>query len=75
MEFLKFSDFVNESQKEEAVEEEFNHDKLLKEDDEYAKFFAQKLAAWKVESPNELDDEKKAEFFSQIKDEWKGSGE
>jgi len=41
-----------------------------KADSEYDKFFKEKLKKFGVESPNELDDEKKKEFFNEIESEW-----
>lgn len=38
--------------------------------DEYRKFFEKKLAEYNVSSPNELSQEQKSKFFSEIKKEW-----
>ncbi|MFW9871703.1 MAG: hypothetical protein ACFFG0_01285 [Candidatus Thorarchaeota archaeon] len=47
---------------------------LLKEED-YKEFFAAKLKKWNVNSPSELSDEKKKEFFDQVDKEWKAKKE
>ena len=44
---------------------------LLEEDSPYQKFFKKKLEKWGVNSPSQLDTEKKAAFFKEIKNEWK----
>jgi len=43
---------------------------VLAEKEEYKEFFNKKLEKFKVKSPNELDDEKKKEFFDEIEKEW-----
>ena len=40
--------------------------------EEYQKFFNEKLKEFGVDSPAELDDEKKKEFFNAIDDGWTG---
>jgi len=39
--------------------------------EEYQKFFNEKLKKFGVSSPAELSDDKKKEFFNEIKKEWK----
>jgi len=54
---------------------EKKHEKMLKEDSEYQKFFKEKLKKWDVKSPAELDDEDKKKFFNEIEKEWKAVNE
>lgn len=44
--------------------------KFLKESQDYDEFFKSKLDQFEVSSPDELDDERKKEFFSQVETEW-----
>ena len=44
-------------------------------DTEYEKFFMKCLKKFGVESPEELDDDKKKEFFDYIDKNWKAKGE
>lgn len=41
----------------------------------YDEFFKSKLKEYGVSSPDELDDDKKKEFFNMIDKEWKGKKE
>jgi hypothetical protein len=43
--------------------------------EEYEKFFQAALKKFGVESPAELDDEKKKEFFNYVDANWKGDNE
>ena len=43
---------------------------LTEEESEYQKFFQTKLDAWKIDSPEDLNDEQKAKFFADVKSEW-----
>jgi len=43
--------------------------------EEYQKFFQSALKKFGVESPAELDDEKKKEFFNYVDANWKGDNE
>jgi len=43
--------------------------------EEYEKFFQSALKKFGVESPAELDDEKKKEFFNYVDANWKGDNE
>ena len=62
-----FSNFVNEA------EEEDDKSALQKE---YAKYFMKILKKYDVETPAELDEDKKKKFFDEIKSGWeKGTGE
>ena len=61
-----------------VIDESAFFDKLVEEGiieegskEEYQKFFKEKLEKFGVKSPAELDDEKKKEFFEEIKKEWK----
>ena len=45
------------------------------EDTEYQEFFQKALKKFGVESPAELDDEKKKEFFNYVDANWKGDNE
>jgi len=54
---------------------EKKHEKMLKEDSEYQKFFKEKLKKWNVKSPAELNDEDKKKFFNEIEKEWKAVNE
>jgi len=40
--------------------------------DRYMKFFRSKLEKYGVSSPAELSDDKKSQFFEEIKRDWKG---
>ena len=48
---------------------------LLKEDNEYQKFFRAMLSKYGVKSPMELSAEKKKKFFNAVDKAWKGKGE
>lgn len=55
---------------------EILQEKLKEEKEtEYQKFFKKKLKEWGVESPAELDDDDKDDFFKEIDDEWDGEKE
>jgi hypothetical protein len=58
----KFSDFIKE-------------EKNNKSDDAYEAFFARKLKQWGVESPEEIPDDKKDDFFDEVDKEWKADKE
>lgn len=45
---------------------------FLKESQSYDDFFKSKLDKFEVSSPEELSDEKKKEFFSEVETEWTG---
>jgi len=47
---------------------------LLKEN-EYKEFFKNMLKKWNINSPTELDDSKKKEFFAAVDKEWKAKKE
>lgn len=55
-----FKDFITE--KEEA-------------DSQYEKFFQKKLKQWGVDSPEDLPDDKKDDFFDEVDKEWKADNE
>lgn len=59
----------------EEIEQEACHKKLKEEDSEYQKFFKKTLDKFGVESPDELEDEKKKEFFAFIEKKWKAKDE
>jgi len=46
-----------------------------KADSQYEKFFQKKLEKWGVESPDELPDDKKDDFFDEVDREWKADDE
>jgi len=46
-----------------------------KEKDAYDKFFEKKLKKWGVESPDEIPDDKKDDFFDEVDREWKADNE
>ena len=46
-----------------------------KEKDAYDKFFEKKLKKWSVESPDEIPDHKKDDFFDEVDREWKADNE
>lgn len=50
------------------------YERMLKEET-YQEFFNKKLKEYGVSSPDELEDEKKKEFFNMIDKEWKGEKE
>ena len=67
MKIKTFSNFVNEA------EEDDDKSALQKE---YAKYFMKILKKYDVETPAELDEDKKKKFFDEIKSGWeKGIGE
>jgi len=49
--------------------------KKMFNEESYKEFFNKKLKEYGVSSPDELDDEKKKEFFNMIDKEWKGEKE
>jgi hypothetical protein len=51
------------------------HANYNEEDSEYQEFFKKALEKFGVESPDELDDEKKKEFFDYVDANWKADGE
>lgn len=60
----KASDLINFSKQSTLNERK----EAIRED--YTKFFKDKLKAWDISSPNELSDEDKKKFFSEIEKEW-----
>ena len=67
MKIKTFSNFVNEA------EEDDDKSALQKE---YAEYFMKILKKYDVETPAELDEDKKKKFFDEIKSGWeKGIGE
>lgn len=46
-----------------------------KKSKEYQEFFDKKLKKYGVDSPEDLDDEKKKKFFDEVDREWKGENE
>ena len=48
---------------------------IIKEETEYQKFFKTVLDKFDVNSPNELSDEKKKEFFDYIENNWNSESE
>jgi len=50
-------------------------ERTVEEENEYQKFFQSALKKFGVESPAELDDEKKKEFFDYVDANWKGDNE
>ena len=49
--------------------------KMYEETDEYKEFFQKKLEKYGVESPEELSDEEKKNFFDEVDKEWKSDAE
>jgi len=45
----------------------FSYDKLSEEGTDYKKIFMDKLAKWKVKSPDELSKEERKKFFAEVK--------
>ena len=67
---LSFSNWLVEQKETEVLAEKEAEAEVLAEKEEYKEFFNKKLEKFKVKSPNELDDEKKKEFFDEIEKEW-----
>lgn len=44
---------------------------LVLTEEDYQDFFRSMMKKWGIKSPNELDDEKKKEFFNDVSKEWK----
>ena len=59
-EIENFDDITEEKKKE-----------LKEKQDEYEKFFREKLKKWDINSPADLSDEDKKKFFDEIDKEWK----
>ena len=51
------------------IVESYLNEKSEKQE-EYQKFFKEMLAKYKVESPDDLDEDQKKKFFSEVKKEW-----
>lgn len=43
---------------------------LLAEPNKYRKYFEEKLKKWKVDSPAEIPDDKKDDFFDEVDRDW-----
>lgn len=48
---------------------------IIREETEYQKFFDKTLSKYGVKSPDELDGEKKKEFFDYVDKNWKADNE
>lgn len=44
-------------------------------DEEYEKYFEEKLEKWNVSSPADIPEDKKDEFFEEVDSGWQGEGE
>ena len=72
--FKTFEEFVFENELV-GSEEMISEQELSALQKEYQEYFKEVLAKYEVDSPAKLDDEKKKEFFAEIKSGWtKGEG-
>ena len=69
-ELKHFQTFTKFSERAKALSEEAKLLELSNAQQEYADFFLATLKEYGVKSPSELDDAKKAEFFSKIEKGW-----
>ena len=67
-ELFDFFDFENH--KEEKMKSTHSLFEEKEKDSEYQKFFDQKLKEWEIESPQDLDEEKRKKFFDEVSKEW-----
>lgn len=75
---IKFSEFIAEGKEVaevEAVEVETEVVEVTGDKEAYTKFFNAKLKKYGVESADELEGDKKKEFFDEIDKEWEGDNE